>query len=191
LFPTPFNVVGGSASFERMEISECPYCGGSAYIPDGVYKRVGDAIALLSAPEVTLETLQRLQQIFVDARENTMDVDIVAAAIKHEVPSLRKLAEYLPKTPMELSAYIALMLTALTLLFGAGVLKKEESKPSITINNVFEQVVQPAPTTTPASAKHKPYRREVQKVKPNDPCPCKSGKKFKKCHGDPRSGNPQ
>ena len=28
-----------------------------------------------------------------------------------------------------------------------------------------------------------PYRREVPKPGRNDPCPCGSGKKFKKCHG--------
>ena len=155
LFPTPFDIVDdGSASFEGMEIAECPYCGGSAYIPDGVYKRVGDALALFSTPEVTLETLQRLRQILVDASENTLDVDIVAATIKHEVPSLRKFTEYLPKTPTDLTAYITLILTALTLLLGPGVLKKDDSKPSITINNVFEQVVQPpAPTAAPPTQK--------------------------------------
>ncbi|MFI5314549.1 MAG: SEC-C metal-binding domain-containing protein [Myxococcota bacterium] len=28
-----------------------------------------------------------------------------------------------------------------------------------------------------------PYVRESPKVGRNDPCPCGSGKKFKKCHG--------
>ncbi len=28
-----------------------------------------------------------------------------------------------------------------------------------------------------------PKRREIQKIYPNDPCPCGSGKKFKQCHG--------
>ena len=28
-----------------------------------------------------------------------------------------------------------------------------------------------------------PYQRSLPKVKPNDPCSCGSGKKFKKCHG--------
>jgi preprotein translocase subunit SecA len=31
--------------------------------------------------------------------------------------------------------------------------------------------------------KIKPVRRTEPKVKPNDPCPCGSGKKYKKCHG--------
>ena len=28
-----------------------------------------------------------------------------------------------------------------------------------------------------------PVRKTVQKIYPNDPCPCGSGKKFKQCHG--------
>src|SRR5688500_10057039 len=31
--------------------------------------------------------------------------------------------------------------------------------------------------------RHTPYKREQPKVKPNEPCYCGSGKKFKKCHG--------
>ncbi len=33
------------------------------------------------------------------------------------------------------------------------------------------------------AAKHTPFKRDQPKVKPNDPCYCGSGKKFKKCHG--------
>ncbi len=33
------------------------------------------------------------------------------------------------------------------------------------------------------SGKPKPFKRTVQKVGRNDPCPCGSGKKYKKCHG--------
>ncbi len=33
------------------------------------------------------------------------------------------------------------------------------------------------------SAARMPQRRTVQKIYPNDPCPCGSGKKFKQCHG--------
>ncbi len=33
------------------------------------------------------------------------------------------------------------------------------------------------------AARHTPFKRETPKVKPNDPCYCGSGKKFKKCHG--------
>jgi preprotein translocase subunit SecA len=33
------------------------------------------------------------------------------------------------------------------------------------------------------ATKHTPFVRDQPKVKPNDPCHCGSGKKFKKCHG--------
>jgi preprotein translocase subunit SecA len=33
------------------------------------------------------------------------------------------------------------------------------------------------------AARHTPFKRDQPKVKPNDPCYCGSGKKFKKCHG--------
>ncbi len=35
-----------------------------------------------------------------------------------------------------------------------------------------------------AEAQAKPVRRNEPKVGRNDPCPCGSGKKYKKCHGD-------
>jgi preprotein translocase subunit SecA len=31
--------------------------------------------------------------------------------------------------------------------------------------------------------RHTPFKRDQPKVKPNDPCYCGSGRKFKKCHG--------
>ena len=40
---------------------------------------------------------------------------------------------------------------------------------------------------TAGTAKVKTVRRERPKVGRNDPCPCGSGKKFKKCHGSPGS----
>jgi len=40
-----------------------------------------------------------------------------------------------------------------------------------------------APAHRPAPPKPQTFRRETPKVGPNDPCPCGSGKKYKKCHG--------
>ena len=38
-------------------------------------------------------------------------------------------------------------------------------------------------TNRDESLQKKPVTRKVQKIYPNDPCPCGSGKKFKQCHG--------
>ncbi len=40
-----------------------------------------------------------------------------------------------------------------------------------------------SPANAPAVAPRLPQRNAVKKVGPNDPCPCGSGKKYKKCHG--------
>ena len=48
----------------------------------------------------------------------------------------------------------------------------------------FEDTAATAPIgSTPERAE--PIRRDTPKVGRNDPCPCGSGKKYKKCHGAP------
>ena len=49
-----------------------------------------------------------------------------------------------------------------------------------------EQVAQVTGTNRDESAKKKPtVKTEAGKIRPNDPCPCGSGKKYKACHGRP------
>lgn len=46
-----------------------------------------------------------------------------------------------------------------------------------------EQVAKVTGTNKDDSAARGPKRRESEKVYPNDPCPCGSGKKYKQCCG--------
>ncbi|MBI5507977.1 MAG: preprotein translocase subunit SecA [Deltaproteobacteria bacterium] len=48
-----------------------------------------------------------------------------------------------------------------------------------------KQLMRLGPAKGPEGSAQKPQtvKREGDKVRPNDPCPCGSGKKFKKCHG--------
>ncbi|MBI5548078.1 MAG: SEC-C domain-containing protein, partial [Deltaproteobacteria bacterium] len=39
------------------------------------------------------------------------------------------------------------------------------------------------PGAAPAPGKQQTVHRDGPKVRPNDPCPCGSGKKYKRCHG--------
>jgi uncharacterized protein YecA (UPF0149 family) len=41
----------------------------------------------------------------------------------------------------------------------------------------------PTPARTGGDDSRKPVRRDEPKVGRNDPCPCGSGKKYKRCHG--------
>ena len=46
-----------------------------------------------------------------------------------------------------------------------------------------EQVAKVTGTNKDESAKKAPVKRASVKIRPNDPCPCGSGKKYKNCHG--------
>jgi preprotein translocase subunit SecA len=47
----------------------------------------------------------------------------------------------------------------------------------------FTGAMATAEPPVPMSRTHTPFVRDTPKMKPNEPCYCGSGKKFKKCHG--------
>ena len=59
------------------------------------------------------------------------------------------------------------------ILFHIRVEQKVEREPAAKVTG----------TNRDTSAPQAPKVRQVQKIYPNDPCPCGSGKKFKQCHG--------
>lgn len=54
-------------------------------------------------------------------------------------------------------------------------------KENVTVKR--EQVAKPVEASHGGDVVKKPAKRELEKVGRNDPCPCGSGKKYKKCHG--------
>ncbi|HIR45966.1 MAG TPA: SEC-C domain-containing protein, partial [Candidatus Ventrisoma faecale] len=59
------------------------------------------------------------------------------------------------------------------ILFHIRVEQKVEREPAAKVTG----------TNRDESLSQAPKRREAQKIYPNDPCPCGSGKKFKQCCG--------
>jgi uncharacterized protein YecA (UPF0149 family) len=47
-----------------------------------------------------------------------------------------------------------------------------------------------AASQSQSQEKPKPFKRSVPKVGRNDPCPCGSGLKYKRCHGIEAVGGP-
>jgi preprotein translocase subunit SecA len=47
----------------------------------------------------------------------------------------------------------------------------------------FRDAREGRPVGSDGAGKAGPIRRDVPKVGRNDPCPCGSGRKYKKCHG--------
>jgi len=52
-----------------------------------------------------------------------------------------------------------------------------------------QRVATPIMTNAGGQAEKKPVVNKEKKIGRNDPCPCGSGKKYKKCHGDPNRQN--
>jgi len=61
----------------------------------------------------------------------------------------------------------------LRVLFHVRVEQKVEREPAAKVTG----------TNRDDSVQKTPVRKQAQKIYPNDPCPCGSGKKFKQCHG--------
>ncbi len=85
-----------------------------------------------------------------------------------------------PVVEYKMSAYemFEAMTAAITeetvrILFHIRVEQKVEREPAAKVTG----------TNRDASTPQAPKVRQVQKIYPNDPCPCGSGKKFKQCHG--------
>jgi hypothetical protein len=161
----------------------CPKCGGTGHMVAGVYNVVGDTLELLQGPERTVSELERLAQILREARQRNASAEEVKETIQQEVPNLSRLADLLPRTRGELYAFLALVLTAIQLIIGTVSAQGVNIQDvDVDINQLVGITVeQQQPTTQPRS-------QDIPKVGRNEPCPCGSGKKYKKCHGNPLRG---
>ena len=57
-----------------------------------------------------------------------------------------------------------------------------QKDPAIKEENLIYHGSQENSSDNSSSTPSQPYRRETKKVGRNEPCPCGSGKKYKKCH---------
>lgn len=147
------------------------------HIPDGVYNFIGNTIEFLSGPKRSINELEQLAALLHRARTSNVSTDALAREIDESIPELASIKDWLPKTRTELYAFIALLLSALTLIIS----QFQSGEPSkVEVNTVINNVYQQAQETQASPSSEK---REKQKVKVgrNEPCPCGSGKKFKKC----------
>jgi hypothetical protein len=165
----------------------CPMCGRRrGRVLAGEFEFVKDTVKFLSGPESTVKDLERLVAFLKDLQGTDATADEIRE--RAESAGLSDLVKpLLANRPMrmELAAWLSLLIGALAL---AVALKddgsKEPPEPSRVIYNTnnYNVTVQ---TPTPTDG------RAVGKVGLNDPCRCGSGKKFKKCHGDPTKEVPE
>lgn len=174
-------------SFLNVGAGPCPSCGSPSHIPDGIYNFIGNSIELLTRPGRSLAELEHLSTLLRIAQQADTPVDQVREQLTREAPELKSLSDALPKSRSDLYAFISILVAILSLVIANF---KKDQAPHIEINQVINVLSgslpprdggQPAPSR-PRSSSSKQSTPKL-KVGRNDPCPCGSGKKYKRCHG--------
>jgi SEC-C motif-containing protein len=182
-FPSSIQLSNATGvNFTANRVGPCPRCGGNGHIPDGAYNFIGNAIELLSGPARSKSDLERLAAILRSAQQRGASAADIRKEVTSQIPELQSIADLLPRTRRELYPFIMVLLTILAILLSQ---LHRGQPPKVEIHQVINQITtvveQPRKTAVqphaPSSKGSKPA-----KVGSNDPCPCGSGKKYKKCH---------
>jgi hypothetical protein len=155
----------------------------------GSYHIAKDTIELLQGPERTFSELERLREILHAARESGTSPEEVRSTVQREFPDwgpvLAKLL--VPKTPGDFYQILALIAAIIAAFLAYEQLEQvKDAEPGQIINNITVMQEAPPvvgqPQAVPSPQPTNPVHSE--KVGRNKPCPCVSGKKFKRCHGE-------
>ncbi len=182
MFPSGIFIENSTnVTFVNNTSGPCPQCGGMGHIPDGTFNFIGDTIELLQGPQRTVYELESLAAILRQAREHKASVEEIVEAIQRETPQLTRLADLLPSTRSELYGFIQIVLAAIALLLTQAAQGVNIQDVDIDVNQIIGITIEQQ-TQRPNL---QPHTQGIPKVGRNELCPCGSGNKYKKCHGDP------
>jgi len=161
-------------------------------IPDGTYNFANDALTLLQGPQRTKDELIRFANILRGIIDGDTNVEEAQVTVRHEVPGLASLAEEIAKTrnAQFRMFLIKAILTIIGILLASQSVNIQDVDIDIhdVINITIEQEAQP-PNESKSQIQQIPRSNsgllKTRKVGRNEPCPCGSVKKYKKCCGDP------
>lgn len=79
----------------RNNSETCPYCGGIAFVADGIFDIANDVISVINAPSFTKEMLQKLGGAVVDAYRNPEKTDELIKFTESIDPNVAKTVKHL------------------------------------------------------------------------------------------------
>jgi hypothetical protein len=95
----------------RNNSETCPYCGGIAFVADGIFDIANDVISVINAPSFTKEMLQKLGGAVVDAYKNPEKTDELIKFTESIDPNIAKTVKHLASS----HKFIGLFLLALAI----------------------------------------------------------------------------
>ena len=177
------NLFGGPGSatihMTNTRVGPCPVCGSSGLIPDGIYQYANQAVSLLTGPETSIHVLRQVHEILKRAKTKSEDKKSVLKEVEAVSPQAAQALQQAPETSNYLNwiavliALVALAIQVHTSYFKGDDVEKQFRDHLLEENKELRERNKSAI----------PYKREQPKIQRNDPCPCGSGKKYKKCCG--------
>jgi len=160
-------------TFSGNRSGPCPRCGSMGSVIDGVFNVVGDVIEILSAPQRTVESLNKLSNIFREAAKEKDSTEQITEKINEQVPELSLITRYIPKNATELVAWLTFILIAMQTI---NQFSKDDSPDiNIILNQSVEQSMEPQ--------NYYPFNQQAIPPTRNSPCSCGSKKRYKHCCG--------
>lgn len=183
---------GATLNINNVSSGTCPRCGGTIRMKNGVFNVVNGVISEIKKNNYSKEDLVELVDILKSLQHNENSEPELT---KEETNRYSWIFRFLPENLGDKIAIIAIII---------DVILSFSSQPTINYNIDIdvEQVIQNNYYDTDNQGSFKNlntrYTEPNRKMKPigkrnphikqekpgrNDPCPCGSGKKYKKCHG--------
>lgn len=173
-------------------ISVCPNCGASVNIPDGGTDDEGNVYFLsavykaLTDSQVSNDDLYVISDVIKRAQQNKEKPVSVIDKLGKKAPSAVSFIELLkPKTAGDFYGMLAFVLALIVYIQSQTEKPKELPQQvinNITINQTYIDTKPKPKNIPPKQAANKKITKK-EKIGRNSPCPCGSGKKFKRCCG--------
>jgi SEC-C motif len=173
-------------------VGPCPRCGSMGAIPDGVYEYKDFLASFVSGPKESIETLSKVKAILEAHQKRSQPATKQDIIDEIEKVSTR-LAEVVKQTPhtssfIEWLTFTLTVITFLILIQQTYLKPKDKADDSKVYEMFIQHLLDDNKKLTDTNLKLDSLRTNTlnnKKVGRNDPCPCKSGLKYKKCCGKP------
>lgn len=166
--------------FTDTRVGPCPACGEYGKIPDGKYEYANEVISFLSGPRINAQTLHKIEQILRQARSQPpSNTEAVLDAVEQESSEVASALKSVPNQ-QNILQWLAILIALVSLAIQAHSTYFKESNDS-TDKKINEHLLKDFGTGNTNPKSNEPYKRAQPKTGRNQPCPCGSGKKYKKC----------
>lgn len=177
------NLVGGPGNatihMTNTRAGPCPVCGSFGLIPDGVYQYANQAVSLLTGPETSVRVLRQVHEILKRAKSKPEDKEAILKEVEAISPQASQALQQAPDTSNYLQwVAVLIALIALAIQVHTSYLKGDDVEKEFR-----DHLLKENKELREQNKKVTPYKREKPKIQRNEPCPCGSGKKYKKCCG--------